>query len=233
MTKHLAWPPASFLYPGSTSCHTHPSLFSAHALTRHVLTLPLPSSAFSAVFLSPAATSAPMPEAVEGEPHHPTLHISASARAKLNRLGPELSSGQSRDEVSAPSHHLSARHSKKPKKKFDFARLAESVAAEERENTRASKSSGVAVVTSHAYPLFVSPLYAHAAMLKEQLERKFLRSHRSSRPKKEFICKFCQRRFTKSYNLLIHERTHTDERPYTCDICNKAFRRQDHLRDHR
>ncbi|CAI5454978.1 unnamed protein product [Caenorhabditis angaria] len=110
----------------------------------------------------------------------------------------------------------------KKTEKFDFTHLADSIESEQKikASEKTSTSSPPRTLMPYEQPWFLIPGRGRT-------------SGRATRPKKEFICKYCDRHFTKSYNLLIHERTHTDERPYSCDVCQKAFRRQDHLRDHK
>lgn len=50
-----------------------------------------------------------------------------------------------------------------------------------------------------------------------------------------FECTFpgCKKRFPRRYNLKSHERTHTTERPFVCDLCCKSFARNHDLKRHR
>jgi len=42
-------------------------------------------------------------------------------------------------------------------------------------------------------------------------------------------CPVCAKQFNNSSALAKHKLTHSDERKYACSLCNKAFKRQDHL----
>lgn len=119
-----------------------------------------------------------------------------------------------------PKEQLQSQLEPVKKRKFDFANLARSATEPDDVDFYHSKINTNQQVKNLICDQFMD----------ENGERK---QNGGRRKKKKFICRFCQRQFTKSYNLLIHERTHTDERPFNCDICGKAFRRQDHLRDHR
>ncbi|EEU41518.1 uncharacterized protein NECHADRAFT_9981, partial [Fusarium vanettenii 77-13-4] len=45
-------------------------------------------------------------------------------------------------------------------------------------------------------------------------------------------CSHCSREFGRAEHLVRHERTHTKEKPYGCDLCTQAFSRRDLLRRH-
>ena len=49
-----------------------------------------------------------------------------------------------------------------------------------------------------------------------------------------YLCTFasCNRSFTRYYNLKSHMRTHTNDRPYTCEMCSAGFSRMHDLKRH-
>ncbi|GMT15931.1 hypothetical protein PFISCL1PPCAC_7228 [Pristionchus fissidentatus] len=58
--------------------------------------------------------------------------------------------------------------------------------------------------------------------------------YHSAKPKNKLRqCAYCSKSFSKSYRLRDHERIHTGERPFKCDLCFKTFAQKSNLVTHR
>ena len=62
----------------------------------------------------------------------------------------------------------------------------------------------------------------------------YLAEHKTTHSgEKSYECNVCNKKFSRSGHLVDHKRIHNRENPHECDICNKRFSLLTHLADHK
>jgi uncharacterized C2H2 Zn-finger protein len=63
-------------------------------------------------------------------------------------------------------------------------------------------------------------------------EKQYINHLRKEHNIKPYVCKICNKRFDRNYNLKTHMRIHTGEKPYKCKECGKSFKQKSELNVH-
>ncbi|XP_044731754.1 zinc finger protein 845-like [Chrysoperla carnea] len=69
-------------------------------------------------------------------------------------------------------------------------------------------------------------------MLQTSLNNHIKQVHKNQNPARNHLCNICGHATRSPAALRMHLLTHTNERPYPCDHCDKTYRRASHLKHH-
>ena len=51
-------------------------------------------------------------------------------------------------------------------------------------------------------------------------------------PKRKLTCQYCDKTFSKNFDLQQHVRSHTGEKPFQCIVCGRAFAQKSNVKKH-
>lgn len=87
--------------------------------------------------------------------------------------------------------------------------------------------------TNASLPLETNPPTENATNpLKVMRNRIIQRIQPFLNKKYKYVCSYCPRAFASGWQLNVHNRLHTGERPYGCDYCGQRFIRKDYVKRH-